>query len=329
MRVVATTLLALTFASPAFAKEKSKDLERIVAAAHAAFVEDDRGANADYIPALAEVDPNLWGVSLVTVDGRSFDLGDADVPFSIQSVSKAFVLAIAMQAIGEQAIAEKVGVDATGRPFNSVSAIEDMPERSVNSLVNAGAITTTGLLPGDSYDERWTVIESGLEAFAGRDLTVLQDVYESEAASNDHNQAIAVLLQSYGRFYSKPSETVDLYTKQCSVGVTSHDLAVMGATLANGGVNPITGAKVVDREHVPQVLAVMATAGLYENTGLWMYRVGLPAKSGVGGGIVAVAPGRFAVAAFSPRLDEAGNSVRAQEAIQQIAEALGANVFTP
>jgi len=327
--VVCAVFLSVAVASQAMAKDafKPKEMEAAVQEAYAAFADDSRGANADYIPALAEVPSDLFGVTLVTVDGRVFEMGDTTHVFSIQSISKAFVAGLALQAHGPDAIVEKIGVNATGRPFNSIIAIEDTEARTINPLVNAGAIATTSLVPGASADERWSTILTGLGAMAGRELTVLEDVYASETDTNTRNQAITSLLTNYGRMYSDGPEALDLYTRQCSIGVTSHDLAVMGATLATGGTNPITGQEVLSAGHIPQLLSVMATAGLYETSGDWLWTVGLPAKSGVGGGIVAVAPGRFAIAAFSPRLDGAGNSVRAQEAIGFIAEALDAHAF--
>lgn len=323
------TAVFLLFGQQVSAKDnlKNRKVEAAVQEAHAAFVGDDRGSNADYIPALAEVPSELFGVTIVTVDGRVFEVGDVDVEFSIQSISKAFIAGLALQAHGTDVIEEKIGVNATGRAFNAIIAIEDTTSRTINPLVNAGAIATTSLIVGETSDERWDAILSGLSAMAGRDLSVLEDVYASETESNARNRSITWLLSSYDRMYNDEVETLDLYTRQCSIGVTTHDLAVMGATLANGGTNPMTGDKVVDPEKVPHLLSVMATAGLYETSGEWLWSVGLPAKSGVGGGIVAVAPGRFAVAAFSPPLDEAGNSVRAQEAIAYIAEALDAHVF--
>lgn len=305
----------------------SPDIAGVLKSAHAKYKGDQGGKNADYIPALAEVDPKLFGISLVTVDGNIHEIGDVDSPFSIQSISKVFTLALVMQEHGEEDILEKIGVDATGQPFNSINAIEDISERSVNSFVNAGAIATTSLVPGKTPEEKWENIATTYNAFAGRNLEVNQPVYKSESETNQRNQAIAMLLNAYERIYDDPQTTVDLYTRQCSVNVTAHDLAVMAGTLANGGVNPVTGKRVVNAEHVPQILAVMATAGLYDDSGIWLYNVGLPAKSGVGGGIIAVAPGRFGIAAFSPPLDPAGNSVRAQKAITQIARELGANVF--
>jgi glutaminase len=206
-------------------------------------------------------------------------------------------------------------------------AVELNEERTMNPLVNAGAIATTSLVPGDTADEKWERIRNGLSRFAGRDLTMSQDVYESESATNLRNQGIAHLLESYGRLYFDPDEATDVYTRQCSLEVTVHDLAVMGSTLANGGVNPMTGERVVVPGVCRRVLAVMATAGLYELSGDWLYEVGMPGKSGVGGGIVTVSPGKGGLATFSPPLDAAGNSVRGQLVTKYLAERLGLNLF--
>jgi glutaminase len=197
----------------------------------------------------------------------------------------------------------------------------------MNSLVNPGAIATTSMVQGATPDEKWARILGMHEAFAGRSLQVNQEVYRSESETNERNRAIAVLLHAYGRLYDDPSVALDLYTRQCSIAVTAKDLGVMAATLANGGKNPLTGKQVIAAENVPRILAVMATAGLYDDSGIWLYNVGLPGKSGVGGGIIAVAPGRFGVAAFSPPLDAAGNSVRAQKAIRDVAATLRANPY--
>jgi glutaminase len=303
------------------------DIERVLGEAHRQFSGVKNGANANYIPALDQVNPELFSISLMTPDGRVYDVGDSNYTFSIQSISKAFIAAQVIETQGKDAMLEQIGVDATGQPFNSIKAIEMIDERSVNPLVNAGAMASVSMLKADSPEAKWAQILGTLEGFAGRKLTVMEDIYASEAASNDRNQAIAKLLEAYGRLYDDVESTVDLYTRQCSVGVTSHDLAVMAGTLAAGGINPVTQKQVVSRENVPEILAIMATAGLYDDSGIWLYNVGLPAKSGVGGGIVAVAPGEYGIAAFSPRLDEAGNSVRAQLAIAYIVEQLGGNIF--
>lgn len=286
------------------------------------------GKNADYIPALAKVNPELFGISLVTADGQIFDIGETKHQFSIQSISKVFTLADVLKTRGSNLVSKKIGVDATGAKFNSIVAIEDNEEhRAGNPFVNAGAITTVSFVPGASKDQRWQNIIGTMNSFSGRHLTVDPEVYKSETATNTRNKAISYLLKNYEVLQGNPEEVLDLYTRQCSVLVNSHDLAVMGATLANGGMNPITGEKVVAPDVVAHTQAVMMTAGLYNTSGAWAYNVGVPAKSGVGGGIMAVVPGKFAVAAFSPRLDDAGNSVRAQRAIQQIVAQLGGNLF--
>jgi glutaminase len=325
-----TLLLAgcwLVAAGGAWAALEPAQIEKVLNEAHSKFKGVKDGANADYIPALAEVDSELFGISIVTPDGKVYDVGDTSYTFSIQSISKAFIAASVIEAQGPETLQDKIGVDATGQPFNSIKAIEMIDERSVNPLVNAGAIAAVSMIKADGPKEKWSKISGTLDDFAGRKLAVMEDVYASEAATNQRNRAIARLLYAYGRLYDDVAESVDIYTRQCSVGVTSHDLAVMAGTLAAGGKNPVTGKQVISKENVPEALAVMATAGLYDDSGIWLYNVGLPAKSGVGGGIVAVAPGQYGIAAFSPRVDAAGNSVRAQLAIEYIVERLGGNIF--
>jgi glutaminase len=302
-------------------------IEQVLEEAHAKFQGVGEGKNADYIPALAEVPSSLFGIALVTPDGRVHEVGDSKSLFSIQSISKVFTMARVMQDSGEQVFLDGVGVDATGQVFNSIVAIEQYKGHEMNPLVNPGAIATTGKVQGRKDAEKWSKILATHEAFAGRKLEVNQPVYQSEAATNQRNQAIGALMYAYGHIVDDPKMVTDVYTRQCSINVSAHDLAVMAGTLANGGRNPVTKKDVVDASHVPNILAVMATAGLYDDSGIWLYRTGLPAKSGVGGGIIAVAPGLFGIAAFSPPLDAAGNSVRAQKAIQYVAEQLGANPY--
>ncbi|NRB38592.1 MAG: glutaminase A [Pseudomonadales bacterium] len=324
---MAKNVLLLAFFIIATAQAEDIDLQKLVNDVHQQFAEHKEGKNPDYIPALAAVNPDLFAVSIVTADGKVYSSGDSQHLFSIQSISKAFNLAALMQQQGDEAVIKNIGVNATGLPFSSVMAIELNEERSVNPLVNAGAMATVSLIKAKNSKQKWQLIASNLEAFAGRDLSVINGIYASETATNVKNQAIARLLHNYGRFYDDIDESVDLYTRMCSVGINTQDLAVMGATYANGGVNPVSGKKVVDKKYVPKILAVMTTAGLYDDSGLWLYKVGLPAKSGVGGGIVAVVPGKYGIAAFSPPVDAAGNSVRAQLAIAAIAEKLNVNIF--
>jgi glutaminase len=330
LRFMISIVLLASFAQLSLAKDHAQpavDLQQLVNDVHAQFAGVTEGKNPDYIPALAIPDPKLFAISIVTADGKTYSAGDIDHIFSIQSVSKAFNIAAVMQQQGDAVVVEKIGVNATGLPFNSIMAIELNEEGSVNPLVNAGAMAQVSLLKAKSAKKKWQMIEGNLEAFAGRDLKVIPDIYKSESETNINNQAIARLLANDGRFYADVEESVDLYTKMCSVGINAKDLAIMGATYANRGVNPITGKKVVDSQYVPKILALMATAGLYDDAGLWLWKVGLPAKSGVGGGIVAVVPGKYGIAAFSPPVDEAGNSVRSQLAIEAISKALKANVF--
>lgn len=295
--------------------------------AYADYKNLDEGANADYIPALAKVDPALYGIALVTTDGKLYTAGDIKTEVSIQSISKVFTMARVMDESGPQSIYNNMGVDATGQVFNSIVAIEQYQGAEMNPLVNPGAIAATGMVQGDNYDEIWSNLLGYYSEFAGRKLAVLEDVYVSEAETNQRNQALAMLMNAYGRIEGDALEATDIYTRQCSVGVNTRDLAYMAATLANGGKNPVTGKQVAGVENVPEILAVMATAGLYDDSGKWLYRTGLPAKSGVGGGIIAVSPGKFGIAVISPRLDAAGNSVRAQKAIADISNALGGNPY--
>lgn len=285
------------------------------------------GKVADYIPALAAVPAHLFGICAVGVHGRSFEVGDVDWGFTIQSISKPFVFALVCEAIGAEAARSKIGVNGTGLPFNSVMAIELNADRTMNAMVNAGAIAATSLIPGDTPEAKFAAIRDGLSRFAGRPLVVDEEVYASEAATNQRNRGIAKLLEGYGRMYCDALEATDVYTRQCSLLVTARDLAVMAATLADGGVNPVTGEKVIDAAIVKPVLATLATAGLYERSGDWLFDIGLPGKSGVSGGIVTVAPGKGGLATFSPPLDQAGNSVRGQLATRFLSDRLGLNMF--
>jgi glutaminase len=321
----AVALLAV--ASSALVAQTAADYQRAVNTAYERFRNDHEGKNADYIPALAKVDSNLFGIALVTPDGKVYTAGDVGAQVSIQSVSKVFTMARVMEQSGEKSIEENMGVDATGQAFNSIVAIEQYKGKEMNPLVNAGAITTTSMIRGNTPEEVWSTIMTTLGDFAGRQLQVNEEVYQSEAATNQRNQAIAQLMFAYGRITSDPKVATDLYTKQCAVNVNARDLAVMAATLANAGRNPITGKQVVSADHVPGILAVMATAGLYDDSGKWLFATGLPAKSGVGGGLIAVSPGRFGIAVVSPPLDQAGNSVRGQKAIADISAALGGNPY--
>jgi glutaminase len=302
-------------------------VESLVSQAYQRYKSVDEGKAADYIPALARTPSELFGLCVAGIDGVIYSAGDSEYEFSIQSIAKPFVFALVCQALGGGQAREKIGVNSTGLPFNSVMAIELNEARTMNPMVNAGAIATASLAPGATADAKWHFIREGLSRFAGRELLLNDEVYNSEAANNQRNQGIARLLESYGRMYFDPVEATDVYTKQCSLNVTVKDLAVMGATLADGGVNPITKEGVVDAERCKRVLAALATAGMYEQSGDWLYEVGLPGKSGVSGGIVTVSPGKGGMGTFSPPLDEAGNSVRGQLATKFLSERLGLNLF--
>lgn len=306
---------------------QAEEVAQLVTEAYERFRTTPHGTVADYIPILAEASPDLFGVCVVGARGRFFEIGDVAATFSIQSVSKPFVFALVCDAVGHEAARHRLGVNSTGFPFNSLMAIELNERRTMNPLVNAGAIATTSLVPGTSATEKFDRIRDGLSRFAGRDLAMSEEVYASEAASNMRNQGIAHLLSSYGRLYFDPDEATDVYTRQCSLEVTVHDLAAMGATLANGGVNPQTHDRVVSQEVCRRVLAVMATAGMYELSGDWLYEIGMPGKSGVSGGIVTVSPGKGGLATYSPPLDDAGNSVRGQLVAKYLGERLGLNLF--
>ncbi len=295
--------------------------------AYTKFKDVKEGKNADYIKELATVDSKIFGIALVTTDGTVYTKGDVASMVSIQSVSKAFVAAQVIEEMGHQAMQDKIGVDATGEVFNSIVAVERMRGKEINALVNPGAIAATSLVAGKDSAAIWKSILMKQSDFAGRQLGLNIPVYISEAGDNLRNQAIAHLLKAYGRMYFDPVQATDIYTKQCAINVSAKDLATMGATLANGGVNPVTKKKVVSPETVMYTLPVMATAGLYDDSGIWYYNSGLPAKSGVGGGIVAVCPGKFGIGVVSPPLDAAGNSVKAQMVIKYVVEKLGVNPF--
>ena len=304
-------------------------VEAVVKEAYDKFKNDAGGKNADYIPYLAQVDSKLFGIAIVTTDNQELSMGDIKYAFSIQSISKVFSQALAMEELGPDKVLDKVGNEPTGRAFNSVFAVADMPTHTGNPYVNAGAISTVSLISAKTADEKWNKILDFYSRVAGEKLTLIDEVYKSEAATNTGNKALSMLLAKYDRIYADPFESVDVYTKQCSVGVNVVQLARMGATLANNGKNPKTGEQVIKPENVPHILSTMIMAGLYDGSGGWAWHVGLPAKSGVGGGIVAIVPGKGAIAVFAPPLDEAGNSVKAQKVIQYVANRLDFNLFSP
>ncbi|MGH6644344.1 MAG: glutaminase A [Bradyrhizobium sp.] len=299
----------------------------LVSESYERFRSDKGGRNSDVYPALADAPRDLFGLCVVGTSGSVYASGDWDYPFSIMSVSKPFVFALVCEVLGAQAARQRLGVNATGLPFNSLAAVERSEDGRTNPMVNSGAIATTSLAPGSTLDAKWAFILDGLSRFAGRALMLNDDVFASAAQSNSRNQAIGQLLRTYGQISIEPADAIDLYTRQCSLNVTARDLAVMGATLADGGVNPLTKERVIDAESCKFTLAVMATAGLYETSGDWLYEVGLPGKSGIGGGIVTVSPGKGGLGTFAPPLDDAGNSVKGQLAARYLSDRLGLSLF--
>jgi glutaminase len=314
----------LVVTDPSLAPE---NIQKALDEAYAKFKDLKEGKNADYIKELAKVDPNIYGIAIVTTDGKVYTKGDLTSAVSIQSISKAFTMARVIEEQGPRAIMDKIGVDATGMRFNSIVAVELQKGKEINPLVNPGAIAASSLVSGADSAAKWKNILQTHSDFAGRSLSLDMPVYISEAGDNLRNQAIAHLLKAYGRMYFDPVESTDIYTKQCAISVNAKDLAVMAGTLANGGLNPITKKVVVSPETVKYTLPVMATAGLYDDAGQWLFATGLPAKSGVGGGIIAVVPGKFGIAVISPPLSPAGNSVKAIYTIRYIIEALGVNPY--
>jgi glutaminase len=301
-------------------------VKALVAEAYERFKSNTEGQNSQVYPALARVPSQLFGICEVATNGAVYAVGDSDYEFTIMSVSKPFLFALVCEVLGPEQVREKIGANATGLAFNSLEGVERFGGRT-NPMVNSGAIATTSLVPGSNLAEKWKFIHDGLSRFAGRTLPLNDEVYASASETNYRNQSIARLLQSFSRIYMDPAEATDLYTRQCSLNVSARDLAVMGATLADGGVNPITRERVVNPEVCHYALAVMATAGLYETSGDWLYDIGLPGKSGIGGGIVTVSPGKGGLGTFAPPLDRAGNSVKGQLVAKFLSQRLGMDLF--
>jgi glutaminase len=302
-------------------------VDRLVREVYDRFRTNTEGENSQVYPALARVPRDLFGLCVVSTSGHVYAAGEAEHEFTIMSVSKPFIFALICQLIGPDRARAKLGANATGRSFNSLAALEAMPGGLTNPMVNPGAIATTSLVPGTSIQEKWRFIHEGLSGFAGRTLLLNDEVYASASEANSRNRAIARMLQSLDRIYCDPKEAVDLYTRQCSLNVSARDLAVMGATLADGGVNPISGKRIVDASVCHHALAVMTTAGFYETSGDWLYEIGLPGKSGIGGGMVTVSPGKGALGTFAPPLDKAGNSVKGWLVARDLSHRLGMDLF--
>jgi glutaminase len=302
-------------------------VKSLVAEAYERYKSNTDGENSQVYPALARVPSALFGICVVGTNGNVYSAGEAEHQFAIMSVSKPFLFALVCEHMGAAEARRKLGVNATGLPFNSLEAIERSSDGRTNPMVNSGAIATTSLVPGATSEEKWRFIHGGLSRFAGRTLPLNEEVYASATQTNDRNQGIARLLKSLGRIDGNAAEVTDLYTRQCSLNVSSKDLAAMGATLADGGVNPLTKQRVVDVSSCRDALVVMATAGLYETSGDWLFDIGVPGKSGIGGGIVAVSPGKGGLGTFAPPLDAAGNSVKGQLVAKFLAERLGMDLF--
>ena len=303
------------------------EVQRLVEQTHRSLIGVVDGEVSSVYPALQAVSPDLFGICVVGTRGTEFVAGDVDAPFAMMSVAKPFTLALVVEAIGVEAVISGIGVDATGRPFDSVDAVLDAADGRTNPMVNAGAIATSALIRGQDAHDRWHHLLQGLSAFAGHPLALDDETYASASATNLRNREITTALGQRGRISGDPAEALDRYTRQSCLRVTACDLAVMGATLADGGVNPITGEAVVGAETARFVLAVMTTAGMYTGSGQWLCEVGLPAKSGIGGGIVTVAPGKGGMGTYSPRLDAHGNSVRGGLAARALSEELGLDLF--
>jgi len=326
-KIVLSIVVVFAFSSLSATELSKEKINQVLKEAYNKYKGDVGGKNADYIKALDIVDPNIFGITIVDKNGNIYETGDTTQVVSIQSISKVFTAALVMSEKGSKFVQEKIGVNATGAAFNSIIAIEQHGGSALNPFVNAGAIQSTSWVSAKDSKERWAKISANMSAYAGRQLSLNEPVYDSEVNDNKRNQAISKLLDAYGRMGSDPLEATTVYTKQCSLNVSSHDLAVMAATLANHGENPLTDVRVIAAKYTPKIMAIMATAGLYDNAGDWLYDTGAPAKSGVGGGIIAVIPGEFGIAVVSPPLDTYGNSVRAQLAIKYIINELDLNPY--
>jgi glutaminase len=302
-------------------------VQALIEEAHGRFQATDAGINAQIYPALAEASSELFGICVCETNGAIHAAGDATVEFAVMSVSKPFVFALVCQVLGPAEARARLGVNATGLPFNSLEAIQRSPDGRTNAMVNPGAITASSLLPGATVEEKWRLIREGLSRFAGRELDLNAEVFASASRTNQVNRRLAAELAHRGQLACSPEGATELYTRQCSLSVSARDLAVMGATLADGGVNPLTRERVIDQEICRYSLAVMTTAGLYETSGDWLYDVGLPGKSGIGGGIVTVSPGKGGLGTYAPPLDPSGNSVRGQLAAQFLSRRLGLDLF--
>lgn len=311
--------------------QKTITVSQIKEAAEEAFQKfktNTDGKNADYIPYLANVDKNLFGISICLLNGKTITLGDSSYRFGIESVSKVHTAILALRQYGAQKLLDMIGADATGLPFNSIMAILLEKDHPSTPLVNAGAIAACSMVqPVGDAGKKWQAIVSNITELCGSAPQLIDELYKSESDTNFNNRSIVWLLKNYSRIYDDPDMSLDLYTRQCSLGVTAEQLSIAAATVAGGGVNPVTKQAVFDASLSPKITSLVATVGFYEHTGDWLYTSGIPAKTGVGGGVMGILPGLFGISAFAPPIDDAGNSVKAQLAIKHIMNRLGLSVF--
>lgn len=310
---------------------KNISIAQIKDVAHQAFElykHNSDGKNADYIPYLANIDKDLFGISICLMNGQTIQLGDTDYRFGIESVSKVHTAILVLRQYGAQTLLDMIGADATGLPFNSIMAILLEKDHPSTPLVNAGAISACSMVkPLGDAAKKWDAIVGNITDLCGSAPQLIDELYKSESATNFNNRSIAWLLKNYDRIYDDPDMSLDLYTRQCSLGITATQLSIAAATIGNGGNNPVTKQAVFSPELSPKITSLISSVGFYERTGDWLYSSGIPAKTGVGGGVMGVLPGTFGIAAFAPPIDEAGNSVKAQLAIKFIMNKLGLNVF--
>lgn len=306
----------------------SAQIKAAVTEAYAECKDISGGHNADYIPFLANIDSSLFGISVTLNDGTTISVGDTDYRFGIESVSKVLTAILVLKQSGAETVLKKIGADATGLPFNSIFAILLENDHPSTPLVNAGAISACSMVtPAGDSNAKWKAIIDNFTDLCGSEAQVIDELYKSESETNFNNRAIAWLLKNYNRIYDDVPMSLDLYTRQCSVGITTTQLSICAATIAYGGFNPVTKKQVFDKELSPKITTLISSVGFYQHSGDWLYTSGIPAKSGVGGGVLGVLPGVMGIAAFAPPLDEAGNSVKAQAAIKAIMKKLDLGVF--
>jgi glutaminase len=307
-------------------KAAASPLRDILRQLHADIQSDSDGKVADYIPELAKADPNWFGISIVTTDGQVFEIGDSSQLFTIQSISKPFVFGMALEDHGLEHVLSKVGVEPTGEAFNAI-ILDESSNRPFNPMVNAGAIATADLVKGVDFPDRVNRLQAMFSRYCGRDVYIDNSVFMSERKTGHRNRAIGHLMLNFGMVDDKIDDSLELYFQQCSALVNSKDLAIMGATLANGGVNPMTSVRAIEQRYVKYILSIMLSCGMYDYAGEWAFRVGIPSKSGVSGGIVGIVPGQFAISVYSPPLDSKGNSVRGIRVFRELSERFGLHAF--